>query len=193
MPHLRDMAQIPSRWRGLTHPRRDITGYKQRKRRAFRDSAQVARRLLSPRCSLERSHVDVTLQYTEGARFVAEARHHRLVLDQPAQDGATDRGMTPSELLLSALGGCVGQYVAQYLILRGLSTEGLLVRVEARPSARPLRMKDFEVEVVVPGLTEPQLRALQKSFPAGLVQNAIALENSLRVSAVSMRSGDIDL
>lgn len=137
--------------------------------------------------------MDVTLQYTEGARFVAEARQHRLSIDQPAQDGATDHGMTPAELLLAALGGCVGQYVAQYLSLRGLPAEGLLVRVEARPSARPLRMKDFEVEVVVPGLTEPQLRALQKSFPSGLVQNAISLENSLRITAVSMRSGDVDL
>jgi putative redox protein len=137
--------------------------------------------------------VDATLQYTEGARFVAEARQHRVVLDQPVQDGATDHGMTPAELLLAALGGCVGQYVAQYLSLRGLRSEGLLVRVEAKPSARPLRMKDFEVEVVVPGLTEPQLRALQKSFPAGLVQNAISLENSLRIRAVSMHSGDVDL
>jgi uncharacterized OsmC-like protein len=137
--------------------------------------------------------VDVTLQYTEGARFVAEARQHRVVLDQPAQDGATDHGMTPAELLLSALGGCVGQYVAQYLSLRGLPSEGLLIHVEARPSARPLRLKDFEVEVVAPGLTEPQLRTLQKSFPAGLVQNAITIEHSLTISAVAMRSGDVDL
>lgn len=135
--------------------------------------------------------LEVTLQYTEGARFVAEARQHRVVVDQPAEDGATDHGMTPAELLLSALGGCVGQYVAQYLNLRGLPSEGVLVRVEAQPSARPLRMRDFAVEVVVPGLTEAQLRALQKSFPAGLVQNAISLENSLKISAVSMHSGEV--
>lgn len=153
----------------------------------------MARRLLVPLCFLGVSILDVTLQYTQGARFSAEARHHRITIDQPAQDGATDQGMTPAELLLSALGGCVGQYVAQYLSLRGLSPEGLLVHVEARPSPRPLHMKDFEVEVVVPGLSEPQLRALQKSFPAGLVQNAISLENSLRISAVSSRSSDVDL
>ena len=137
--------------------------------------------------------MDVTLQYTEGARFVAEARQHRVVLDQPAQDGATDHGMTPPELLLAALGGCAGQYVAQYLSLRGLSTEGLLIHVEAHTSPRPLRLKDFQVEVVAPGLTEPQLRALQQSLPAGLVQYAISLENPLRISAVSMHSGDVDL
>ena len=33
--------------------------------------------------------------------------------------------MSPAELLLVSLGGCVGQCVAQYLSLRGLSSEGL--------------------------------------------------------------------
>ena len=136
--------------------------------------------------------MQITLQHTDGARFVAQARQHRITLDQPAEDGATDHGMSPAELLLAALGGCVGQYVAQYLGLRGLSAEGLLVLVDARPAARPLRLKDFRVEVVVPGLSDPQLRALQKSFPAGLVQNAIALENPLQITAVSMRADDVE-
>lgn len=135
--------------------------------------------------------MEINLRYKEGAQFLAEARQHRVVVDQPAEDGAADHGMTPAELLLAALGGCVGQYVAQYLNLRGLSSEGLLVRVEAQPSARPLRLRDFAVEVVVPGLSASQLRSLQKSFPAGLVQNAISLENPLRIAVVSMHEGEV--
>jgi len=129
--------------------------------------------------------LNITLQYTGKARFVAEARHHRVILDQPAEDGSTDQGMTPAELLLASLGGCVGQYVAQYLGLRGLSAEGLSIRVTAHPASRPLRLRDFTVEVTSPGLTERQLRALEKSFPAGLVQNAIRFENAVSVSASS--------
>ncbi len=136
--------------------------------------------------------MDITLQYTEGARFIAEARHHRLVIDQPAEDGASDHGMTPAELLLTSLGGCVGQYVAQYLNIRGLPSDGLQVRVEAKPSARPLRITDFQVKVVVPGLSDRQLRALEKSFPTGLVQNAVAQENALRITAVSMHADNIN-
>jgi uncharacterized OsmC-like protein len=98
--------------------------------------------------------------------------------------------MTPAELLLAALGGCVGQYVAQYLRLRELPSAGLLIRVHAQGSARPLRLGDFHVHVVAPGLTERQLRALEKSLPSGLVQNAILRENSLRISATSMLSAD---
>ncbi len=131
--------------------------------------------------------MEISLRHTGGARFTAEARHHRVLLDQPAEDGATDQGMSPAELLLASLGGCVGQYVAQYLSLRGLSSEGLLLRVETQPSPRSLHFGDFQVTVTVPGLSDRQLRALEKSFTAGLVQNAIRLENSMRVSAVSNR------
>ena len=135
--------------------------------------------------------LEITLQHAGGAQFVAQARQHRLLLDQPIEDGATDHGMSPAELLLASLGGCIGQYVAQYLQLRGLSTEGLRVRVNARPSSRPLRLKDFQIEVIVPGLNDRQLRALQKSFPVGLVQNAITLENTLRITAVSAHTEDV--
>lgn len=134
--------------------------------------------------------MEITLQHAGGARLVAEARQHRIVLDQPTEDGATDQGMSPAELLLASLGGCVGQYVAQYLRLRGRSTEGLRVQVSADPGQRPLRLRNFQVEIVAPGLNDRQLRALEKSLPAGLVQNAITLENTLRITAVSAQAND---
>ena len=128
--------------------------------------------------------MEITLQHTGGARFIAEARKHRLVIDQPAEDGATDRGMSPAELLLVALGSCIGQYAAQYLSLRGLSSDGLQVSVAADQSTRPLRLSGFRVEVVAPELTDRQLRALEKTLAsAGLVHGAIAQENAVRITA----------
>lgn len=129
--------------------------------------------------------MEITLQHAGRACFVAEARQHRFVLDQPAEDGGGDQGMSPSELLLASLGGCIGQYVVQYLGLRTLSAEGLSIRVAAQRTSRPLRLRDFTVEVTVPGLTDRQLRGLEKSFPAGLVHNAIRFENSVSVRAVA--------
>ncbi len=129
--------------------------------------------------------LEISLYHNGGSRFTAEARHHRVVLDQPVEDGATDQGMSPAELLLASLGGCVGQYLAQYLTTHGLSAKGLAVRVRTQASPRALHLGDFQVEVTVPGLTERQLRALEETFPAGLVQNAIRLENKLQISAVS--------
>jgi putative redox protein len=135
--------------------------------------------------------LEITLQHKGGARFVAEARQHRMVVDQPAEDGATDQGMSPAELLLVSLGSCIGQYAAQYLSLRGLSSKGLLVRVSAARSPRPLRISDFLVEIAVPGLTDRQLRALEKALPAaGLVHGALSRENAVRITAGVRLSGD---
>ena len=127
--------------------------------------------------------MEITLHYIEGARFSSEAGKHRVVVDQPAEDGATDQGMTPAEMLLTALGSCVGQHVAQYLKLRSLPSQGLRIRVGAERSTRPLQLDDFRVEIVAPGLTERQLRALEKTLPSGLVQNAVIRTNSIRISA----------
>jgi uncharacterized OsmC-like protein len=129
--------------------------------------------------------LEVSLYHNGGSRFTGEARHHRVVLDQPVEDGATDQGMSPAELLLASLGGCVGQYVAQYLTTRGLSPRGLAVRVRTQASGRALHFGNFQVEVTAPGLTDRQLRTLEDSFPAGLVQNAIRFENQLQVTASS--------
>lgn len=112
------------------------------------------------------------------------------MVDQPAEDGATDQGMTPAELLLTSLGSCVGQFVAQYLRLRALPSDGLLVQVEADRSG-PLRLSNFRVQIVAPGLTERQLRTLEKSLPSGLVQNAIAQPNLLAVSVSASHVDDI--
>jgi putative redox protein len=157
------------------------------------------RRLFSPEwplsCIVVRDEegfaVEVTLQHAGGARFIAESRQHRVIVDQPAEDGASDHGMTPAELLLVALGSCIGQYVSQYLSLRALPAEGLMVRVEAERSSRPLRLKDFHVEIIAPCLTERQLRALEKTFPSGLVQNALSLENQVLITASAMHAGDV--
>jgi putative redox protein len=143
------------------------------------------------RSKSEEAFLEITLQHTGGARFLAEGRQHQVVVDQPAQDGATDHGLTPSELLLVALGSCIGQYAAQYLAMRGLPAKGLLVRVQAERASKPLRLADFQVEIIAPGLTERQLRALEKSFPAGIVANSLSRENRVQIRATSMHAGDI--
>ena len=135
--------------------------------------------------------MQITLQHLDGSRFLAEARQHRLTIDQPAEDGATDQGMTPAELLLVSLASCVGQHVVQYLRLRSLPSKGLHVTVDADRSTRPLRLTNFRVAIVAPGLTDRQLRALEKSLPSGLVHSAIAQANNLTVSVSASQSVDV--
>ena len=98
------------------------------------------------------------VHFLGGVRFEAEARGHKVMCDQPAENGGGDSGMTPPEFLLASLGTCAGYYAVQYLKARQLSSEGLTVKVEAGKAAQPARMDNFRIVIEVPGLDEPRHR-----------------------------------
>jgi putative redox protein len=49
----------------------------------------------------------VQVSTDEGLRTIAKARHHAWYVDEPLEDGGTDSGPSPTEMLLAALGGCM--------------------------------------------------------------------------------------
>jgi len=102
--------------------------------------------------------METVVHFQGGVRFEAEARGHKVMCDQPAENGGGDTGMTPPEFLLASLGTCAGYYAVQYLKARQLSSEGLTVKVEAGKAAQPARMDNFRIVIEVPGLDEPRHR-----------------------------------
>jgi uncharacterized OsmC-like protein len=110
--------------------------------------------------------MEVTVQHLGEAAFEAAARGHRVVCDQPGENGGFDQGMTPPEFLLVSLGTCAGYYAVQYLKARSLPADGLQIRVIAEKAMQPPRLGSFHIEVTLPGL-EPRheegiLRAVEK-------------------------------
>lgn len=75
--------------------------------------------------------VRVTAHQTESMRMDVEARHHRVIIDQPsAAGGGRDTGPTPLEYLLASLAGCLGA----------------IGRTVARQQKLNIRWMDFDVE-----------------------------------------------
>ena len=125
-------------------------------------------------------YMEITVKHIGDVQFEASARGHRVVCDQPANNGGWDEGMTPPEFLLASLGTCAGYYAVQYLKARKLSTEGLAIQVHAEKATQPARLSQFRIEVTVPGL-DPQheagvLNAVHKCLIHNTLLNAPAIE-----------------
>jgi len=55
----------------------------------------------------------LTVAYDGGTRYDITSGRHRVVTDQPVEDGGQDAGMSPVELFVGSLAGCVGYFVGR--------------------------------------------------------------------------------
>lgn len=98
----------------------------------------------------------VTVEHLGSVQFEITARHHKIISDQPEENGGFDEGVTPPELLLASLGSCAAYYAAEYLKRNGLANEGTRVEVSAEKVKGPARLDHFTIAVEVPAALEPK-------------------------------------
>ena len=116
--------------------------------------------------------MEVIVEHLGVVQFEIKARQHKIVCDQPAENGGFDEGMTPAELLLASLGSCAGFYAAQYLKKHNLAGEGTRVRVTAEKVKDPARMDNFRIDVEVPlAFSEQHLNGIQEAIQHCLIHN----------------------
>jgi putative redox protein len=118
--------------------------------------------------------VEVLVEHLGAVQFEIKARQHKIVCDQPAENGGFDEGMTPPELLLASLGSCAAFYAAQYLKKHKLVGEGTRVRVTADKVKDPPRMDNFRIEVEVPlAFSEQHRNGIQRAIDGCLIHNTL--------------------
>lgn len=120
-----------------------------------------------------------------GARNHTEAfaRFHRVMCDQPFDDGGNDTGMTPEELLLSALGASAMQRAAAYLRSRGLSLDGVELRVSAEVAESGL--SEIAIDVEAPGLTARKREAILKSIDTSPLYRTLIRPQGVRLGMLT--------
>jgi len=126
--------------------------------------------------------MEVITKHLGDVRFEANARGHRILCDQPVDNGGSDTGMTPPEFLLASLGTCAGYYAAQYMKARSLKSDGLSVRVTANKAAAPARLTQFRIEVTVPGLEPNHEAGILRAVKACLIHNTLLNTPSIETS-----------
>ena len=118
--------------------------------------------------------MEIKVSQIEQVKFSVSARSHTLFCDQPAENGGSDAGMTPPELLLASLGTCAAFYAAEYLRTRKLADNGVEVSVTAEKLKPPARLGNFKIDVFSPvPLTEEQREGMMRSVHHCLIHNTL--------------------
>jgi uncharacterized OsmC-like protein len=118
--------------------------------------------------------MEVHVEHLGAVQFEIHARQHTIACDQPEAAGGFDEGMTPPELLLSALGSCAAYYAVAYLKKKGLTAPGTRVSVTADKVPNPARMDNFQISVSVPiDLTDEHRAGLEQAVHHCLIHNTL--------------------
>jgi len=121
---------------------------------------------------------------------------HEVTFDQPATvPGGLDRGASPLDLMVAAVGACAHYYAAAFLHGRNLSTEGLTVEVDSEKERVPSpRVGRVAIHVHLPaGLSERHVAGIEravKSCPAyGTLMNPPVVTLSVAADAPAVPAG----
>jgi putative redox protein len=123
----------------------------------------------------------VRVRSGKGKRTEAFARFHRVLCDQPFDDGGMDDGMTPPELLLCALGCGAMQDAAEYLRSRRLPLAQVDLTISAVVGERPGRLMQIGIEVNAPGLTTRARHGLIKVVEASLLHRTFEIPPEFQI------------
>lgn len=130
--------------------------------------------------------MEIQVEHLGEVQFEIKARKHTIVCDQPENMGGFDEGMTPPELMLSALGSCAAYYAVAYLKKKGVDTIGTRVQVSADKVPNPMRMDNFRISLTVPiTLTEEHRAGLDQAVHRCLIHNTLQHPPSIILSIES--------
>jgi|SRR5581483_5996381 len=114
------------------------------------------------------------ISWSRGVRLEAAVRGHRLVVDQPKEEGGEDNGITPVEMFAASLGACIGYYAVRFCQRHQLPEAGLSVNLSWDYAEQPHRIGTIDVQVALPkGFPEPLKDRIQKVIEGCTVHNSL--------------------
>lgn len=136
--------------------------------------------------------MEVLAEFRGGVKFEVQARGHKILCDQPADNGGTDAGMTPPEFLLASLATCAAYYAAQYLKTRQLPADALKVRVSAEKARQPARLGSFRIDITAPGLDERHQEGVIRAAKACLIHNTLLCQPNIEIVVNEPAAGHLE-
>jgi putative redox protein len=97
--------------------------------------------------------------FDHGRVFKAHVRGHEIAVDQPLDNHGEDTAPTPTELLVAALGTCVGLYANSFLRRHEVDSSGFSLEVHWEKATDPDRIGAFNIRLHIPAGVPEKLRA----------------------------------
>ena len=98
----------------------------------------------------EEGNMKLTATYHGGTRYDITSGSHRVVTDQPIEDGGQGAGMSPVELFAGSLASCVGYFVGRYCDRHQIPTKGLSVEADWTMAEHPHRVGQITLAIHLP-------------------------------------------
>ena len=118
----------------------------------------------------------LTVAYHGGMRHDITSGKHRVVTDQLVEDGGQDAGMSPVDLFVGSLAGCVAYFVGRYCDRHQISTKGLSVDAEWIMAEQPHRVGQITLAIHLPHrITAVQSEQLLKVAHGCTVHQSLAV------------------
>lgn len=98
----------------------------------------------------------------EGMHHEVDVDGHRVVVDEPASDGGTDIGPSPTRLLAASLASCTAMTIAMYTERKQWDIEGMEVSVDFEGAPKTGEQAKFVVTLALPkGLEAEQIEKIR--------------------------------
>ena len=116
----------------------------------------------------------VTIKHESGLRVSATVRGHKFTLDVPPDEGGTDAGPAPVELLTAALGACMAMHIAKYCQTAKLPHEGFTIDLDSQLAQDPLRVGSVTIDITMPpGIPDKRKDAVKRAALHCTVRNTL--------------------
>jgi putative redox protein len=100
----------------------------------------------------------LSVSYHGGMRHDIVSGKHRIVTDQPVEDGGQDAGLSPVELFVGSVASCVGYFVGAFCARHGIPADGLSVEAEWVMAEHPHRVGSIELAIHLPHRVTPEMK-----------------------------------
>jgi uncharacterized OsmC-like protein len=91
----------------------------------------------------------LSVSYHGGTRYDITSGRHRIVTDQPPGEGQ-DAGMSPVELFVGSVAGCVAYFVGRFCARHEIPREGLSVEADWSMAEGPHRIGRINLAIHLP-------------------------------------------